>query len=98
MSTGGSAEAEAARRSRGRRLGYREREELEQLPARIEALEAEQAAVNAQLTDPELYRSDDGSRTRELTDRLASLETELYAAFQRWEELSEIAEGSGENP
>lgn len=98
VSTGGSAEAEAARRSRGRRLGYREREELEQLPARIEALEAEQAAVNAQLTDPELYRSDDGSRTRELTDRLASLETELYAAFQRWEELSEIAEGSGENP
>lgn len=86
------APSEEHRRQRARRLGFREREELDQLPGRIEALEAEQNEVSAALADPELYRSDDGSRTRELTERLSAIETELEQAFERWDELSTIAE------
>mgnify|MGYP006273659971 CR=1 FL=1 len=78
-------------RNRERRLSYREQQELNMLPDRIEELEAEQARVNAELSDPALYQSDDGSRTSALTTRLEELEQALSEAYDRWEELSQLA-------
>ncbi|MFO8043568.1 MAG: ATP-binding cassette domain-containing protein [Alkalispirochaeta sp.] len=78
-------------RQRERRLSYREQQELDTLPDRIEELEAEQARVNAELSDPALYQSDDGSRTSVLTTRLSELEQALSDAYDRWEELSQLA-------
>ncbi|MEX2442348.1 MAG: ATP-binding cassette domain-containing protein [Alkalispirochaeta sp.] len=77
-------------RRRERRLSYREQQELERLPDRIEELEAEQARINEELSDPALYQSDDGSRTAALTARLDELEQELSDAYDRWQELSEL--------
>ncbi|MFH1984677.1 MAG: ATP-binding cassette domain-containing protein [Pseudomonadota bacterium] len=69
-----------------RKLGYLQQRELDGLPARIEALEAEHAIVGAALSDPSIYRNvetDFGA----LSSRLAELESEILAAYERWEEL-----------
>ncbi|MFW5694142.1 MAG: ATP-binding cassette domain-containing protein [Alkalispirochaeta sp.] len=78
-------------RRRERRLSYREQQELSTLPDRIESLEDEQTRVNQELSDPALYQSDDGTRTSALTSRLAEIERELGEAYDRWEELAELA-------
>ncbi|MHB8078622.1 MAG: ATP-binding cassette domain-containing protein [Candidatus Krumholzibacteriia bacterium] len=75
---------------RPRRLTFRERRELAELPAAIERLEAEQTAVHARLADPELYRSAAGEVPR-LRARLAAAEAALAAAYARWEELEALA-------
>jgi len=67
------------------RLSYKEARELEAIPARIEALEAEQASVAAQLAEPEIYR--ELERMRTLQTRSVEIEEALLAALTRWEEL-----------
>jgi len=70
------------------RLNAKEQKELDGLPARIEALESEQAALTAQLADPALYKGDP-ARPAEVKTRLAQVEREHATAFTRWEELEE---------
>ena len=69
------------------KLSYKEQRELEGLPARIEALEAEQAALAARLADPELYTKE-SQRVAELQARHQAIDDELLAAMERWELLS----------
>jgi ATP-binding cassette subfamily F protein uup len=69
-----------------RKLSYKEQRELEALPSRIEALEAEQNAIDAQLADGALYASDP-PRAAALAARHAQIEEELMAALERWEML-----------
>ncbi|WP_066334392.1 ATP-binding cassette domain-containing protein [Azohydromonas lata] len=69
-----------------RKLGYKEQRELDALPARIEALEAEQKTLTEQLSDPELYVRD-AQRATQMHERVAQIEEELMAALERWEEL-----------
>jgi ABC transport system ATP-binding/permease protein len=68
------------------KLNYKESRELAGLPGRIEALEREQAAIAAQLSDPSIYQ-DTPDRAAELQKRSAQIEEELLAALTRWEEL-----------
>jgi ATP-binding cassette subfamily F protein uup len=68
------------------RLSAREQKELATLPARIEALEREQAELAARLADPAFYRAA-GTQTADVRARLAAAEREHAAAFARWEEL-----------
>jgi ATP-binding cassette subfamily F protein uup len=69
-----------------RKLGFKEQRELEQLPARIEALDAEMAALAAAIQDPAFYRKD--AKEIERTNlRMASIEAELAQAYVRWEAL-----------
>jgi len=56
--------------------------------ARIEALEAEQARLYAQLEDSDLFRRDPVA-FQTIMERLTALETELPAAYARWEELEQ---------
>jgi len=79
------APAPAARRS-ATKLSYKEQRELDALPARIEALEAEQKAIAEQVADAALYASDP-PRAAALLDRSAQIEDELMAALERWETL-----------
>jgi ATP-binding cassette subfamily F protein uup len=67
-------------------LSYKEARELEALPARIEALEAEQAEIAAKLSDPALYQADPPAATA-LHARAEAIETELLDALTRWEAL-----------
>jgi ATP-binding cassette subfamily F protein uup len=78
--------AEAPRTARAPKLSWREREELKELPARIEELEREQAELSRQLADPEFYRAD-AARVREANSRYQELEGLLLTALERWTEL-----------
>lgn len=70
-----------------RRLGYKERRELEALPGRIEALEAEQRAIEAALADGTLYGRN-AQRAQALAERHGAIEAALMEALERWEALS----------
>ncbi|MGI6495498.1 MAG: ATP-binding cassette domain-containing protein [Kiritimatiellia bacterium] len=74
-----------------RRLAFKEKRELAELPARIEALEAEQAALHEKIADPAFYRDESPETVQAARDRLAALGPELEAACERWLVLGEIA-------
>jgi ATP-binding cassette subfamily F protein uup len=77
--------AERPRKTAGK-LSYKDQRALDQLPARIEALETEQAALHARLADPALYQGD-GSQVAAVKTRMDALEAELADCYQRWEDL-----------
>jgi ATP-binding cassette subfamily F protein uup len=68
------------------KLSYKEQRELDALPARIEALEAEQREIEAQLADGSIYGRDP-TRAAALHARSAQIEEALTAAFERWVNL-----------
>jgi len=69
-----------------KKLSYNEQQEARDLPARIDALEREQASLNASMADPGFYRSG-GDVITETLARLEAIEQELLAAYARWTEL-----------
>jgi ATP-binding cassette subfamily F protein uup len=73
-----------------RKLSYRERRELEELPARLEALEAEERELNTRIAGPEFYKEGSASIAAALA-RLEALAQEYRSAYERWEELEAIA-------
>ena len=82
---------EPRKKERPRRLTYREKQDLEALPARIEALEEEQGKLHEAMAAPAFYRRD-GSEIAADRERLEALEEELSQAYERWESLEAIAE------
>ena len=68
------------------KLSYKEQREIEALPARIEALEREQAELGDEVSQPGFYKRDAAEQARVQT-RLAALPAELEAAYARWDEL-----------
>jgi ATP-binding cassette subfamily F protein uup len=79
-------------RERLRTLTFREKKELEELPALIEAMEAERAGLYDALADPDFYRQD-GSRIPAIRGQIAELDKEIPAAYERWELLESIPKG-----
>ena len=79
------AQAEIRERSR-RRLSFREQRELEDLPAAIETLEQEKAALTAAMCTPDYHRTPP-ERMRVDAERLATIDADIDAAMTRWEEL-----------
>jgi ABC transport system ATP-binding/permease protein len=69
-----------------RKLGYREARELEQLPARIETLEARLAELTAAMQLPGFFQREAAEVTRD-NQALAQVQAELDAAYARWAEL-----------
>ncbi|KAF1693372.1 ATP-binding cassette domain-containing protein [Pseudoxanthomonas koreensis] len=69
-----------------RKLSYKDARELEQLPARIEALEGELATLAAALSDAAFYQQDAGVVAAH-TQRMAAVQAELDTAYARWAEL-----------
>jgi ATP-binding cassette subfamily F protein uup len=69
------------------KLSYKEQRELDALPARIEALEAEQKALAQRLSSGELY-ANEPERVPALQARFESIEAELTQALERWEALA----------
>ncbi|HVZ63595.1 MAG TPA: ATP-binding cassette domain-containing protein [Lacunisphaera sp.] len=85
--TGGGTPASRGKSvANAKKLSNKERQELEALPARIEALEQEQAQLTAKLTDPAFYKSQ-AAQFAQVRARLDALEQEHAVAFTRWEEL-----------
>jgi len=75
---------------KARKLGFKETRELEELPSRLEKLEAEQAKLGAQMGDAEFYQGDP-AKVAGASARLGQIERELETAFARWEELLELS-------
>ncbi len=72
-----------------KKLTYREQRELDALPDRIAALEAEQAEIRATLTDGALYQSD-LQRAIALQARETEIDQALTEALERWEILDNL--------
>ena len=81
-----AAAAPAAASAPRVKRSYKEQRELDALPARIAALEAEQKAITELIADPSLYAKD-AQRATHLHARYAQIDEELLAAMERWEAL-----------
>ncbi|MBT0963222.1 ATP-binding cassette domain-containing protein [Denitromonas sp. IR12] len=75
-----------------KKLSFNEKRELDALPDRISALEAEEASLHARLADPSLYQNTP-EVAADLTARLEAVGKEMEAAMLRWEELETKAGG-----
>jgi ATP-binding cassette subfamily F protein uup len=78
--------AERANAEKPRKLSYKEQRELEALPDRIAALEAEQQELHATLASPEFYRGE-ANQIAKTKQRLAEVDAEVAKAYERWETL-----------
>lgn len=72
--------------AKAKKLSFKEQRELDGLPDRIAALEAEQKEITEALADGSLYASDN-ARAVQLSERNAQIDEELMAALERWEAL-----------
>jgi ATP-binding cassette subfamily F protein uup len=76
--------------ARPRRIGFKEKRELGELPGRIEALEAEKQRLYALMASSSFYASR-GDEIAQAKQQLAALEAALQAAYARWVELETLA-------
>ena len=67
------------------KLSYKEQRELDALPDEIAALETEQAEINTQLSDPEIFK--DYEKAGALQSRAEEIEMSLLEKLKRWEWL-----------
>ena len=84
-------EKPAINTAKKKKLSFKEQQELDQLPALIQALEAEQTAHNLVISAPEFYQQDQTSITDAL-NKVRLLETKLEQAYLRWDALELLAE------
>ncbi|MEX2186687.1 MAG: ATP-binding cassette domain-containing protein [Pirellulales bacterium] len=82
----GEGRAAVAIADRKQRLSYNEQRELTTLPGAIERLEADIGAAHHAMAQPDFYQQP-GNRIAEEQQRLKSLDEQLSAAYQRWQEL-----------
>jgi ATP-binding cassette subfamily F protein uup len=85
-SPGAPSSGAAAAIAREKKLSYRERRELEELPARIDALEREQRSLTAALGAPDFYRQA-ASAIHLTLDRIAEIGSQLSDLYARWDVL-----------
>jgi ATP-binding cassette subfamily F protein uup len=76
------------------KLSYKDQRDYDQLPARIEALDAAIARDEAAMADPALYTRDP-KRFAALSAAIEAARAEKDAAEMRWLELAEQVEGMG---
>lgn len=79
--------------NRPHRLSYKEqralealKQELADLPSKIEGLECEQHRLSESMADPTFYQRD-SAEIADAADRLKEIEHELAQSYQRWEEI-----------
>jgi ATP-binding cassette subfamily F protein uup len=79
-------ESKADAKPAARKLSYNEKRELEELPKKIEMLEAEQHELNRKMEDPAFYQRE-GEVITSAVNRLEELQKELSQLYHRWGEL-----------
>ncbi len=89
---GKSAAVAKPKPDRPRKLTFKEKHELEALPARIESLETEQQELHATMAEPDFYQSG-GPAIAAAKTRLTELEGKLEAVYERWAELEDGGPG-----
>lgn len=74
-----------------KKLSFKENRELEELPAKITALDKKIAQLNAKMADGAFYTKDPKGFAK-ATDDLTKAQTDLSAAEERWLELEALRE------
>lgn len=74
-----------------KKLGFKEKQELEKLPELIEALENQQATLTLAISDADFYKKDQNTIAKTL-DELKQTETKLEQVYLRWDELEALSE------
>jgi ATP-binding cassette subfamily F protein uup len=87
-SSSGNTQAEPQKPAEpvAKKLSYKDQRELDQLPQLIEKAEAQQAELEAQIAAPGFYQGDH-EQTRQVVEKLGSVQAELEKLYQRWSEL-----------
>ena len=86
------AAAGSGARTEAEELSYKDQRDFESLPAKIEALEAEKAALEAQAGDPAFY-SGAQEPVRATLARLEKIGGEIDAAYEHWAALEVLRAG-----
>ena len=73
---------------RRKKLSFKEKQEMEALPGRIESLESELRELHATMADPAFYKQE-RTAIAQSKSHLDELEAALAAAYERWEVLEE---------
>ena len=73
-------------RAKSKKLSYKDQRELDALPKKIEALEAEQARLQTSVSDAGFYQQP-GETISTTLARLQAVTAELEACYTRWEAL-----------
>ena len=74
------------------KLSFKEKKELESLPAVIEEKEKRKHEIFEMMADPAFYQQS-GAKAAEIKKELEQLEKELIVLFARWEELEAFGNG-----
>lgn len=74
------------------KLSYNLQRELEQLPLRLETLEADLEMLQSQVSNAAFFNQPHDV-TQSVLDKLSAAEAELEAAFERWEYLESLKNG-----
>jgi len=77
-----------------KKLSYKEQRELDALPARIEALEAEQRALGQKIAGPDFYK-EAAEVIKASLARVDELQREVTAVYARWDALESRRQASG---
>ncbi|WP_313668944.1 ABC transporter ATP-binding protein [Atlantibacter sp.] len=85
------AKAETVKRASSK-LSYNMQRELDQMPQRMEELEAAVESLQSQVSDASFFNQPHDV-TQSVLEKLASAEQELEAAFERWEYLESLKNG-----
>ena len=80
------AAASVATPAKKAKLSYKEQRELDELPAKMAALEVEQKTLEAALASTELY-TQPKQKIAETQARFAKIDEDLLTMLERWEEL-----------
>jgi ATP-binding cassette subfamily F protein uup len=84
-----AAAAPTSGAAKPRKRSYKEQRELDEMPATIQRLEESQAALQAAVSDPQLFRQSPAEATAAL-QRLQRIAQELEAAYARWDTLESL--------
>ena len=89
-SDAGSTNHKIARKNK--KLSYKEKRELEAQPALIEQLELQQSELETLISQPDFYHNDSDT-VQQTLKQVASVQTQLEQAYQRWEQLEKLQNG-----
>ncbi len=88
-SDGSRKKKDKPKKERARRLTFKEKAELNELPEKIESLEKRKESLLERMASPEFYRQE-GDVISQANKDLEFLSSELEQAVDRWAELEEI--------
>ena len=81
----------AGKPPRAKKLSYMDQRDLDALPGKIEELESRKAEIEVRISAPNFYQQEHKATAATLGE-LEKLQSELEAAYTRWEELESQAQ------